>query len=47
MDDRKEKIFSLRLSKAEMQYLQETAAAKGWSVGGFIRWLIKQFKETR
>lgn len=40
MQEIKDKVFSIRLSKSEYEALKETAKCNGQTVGGYIRWIL-------
>ena len=40
MQDKREKVFSIRLTQIEMEYLKEQAKRMGQTVGGYIRWVL-------
>lgn len=40
MQDKRDKVFSIRLTQNEIEYLKEQAKKMGQSVGGFIRWVL-------
>lgn len=45
MQEIKDKVFSIRLSKNEYEVLKELAKRNGQTVGGYIRWIIFSKKE--
>ena len=45
MQEKREKVFSIRLTQSEIERLKETAKARGQTVGGYIRWIIFNNKE--
>ena len=45
MQEIKDKVFSIRLSKSEYEALKESAKCNGQAVGGYIRWIIFNNKE--
>lgn len=47
MQEVKDKVFSIRLSKSEYELLKEIAKSNGQTVGGYIRWIIFSKKEAR
>lgn len=47
MQEIKDKVFSIRLSKSEYQQLKETAMRNGQTIGGYIRWILFTEKEAR
>ena len=40
MQDKRDKVFSIRLTHTEMEYLKEQAKTMGQTVGGYIRWVL-------
>ena len=47
MQEKREKVFSIRLTQSEIEHLKETAEARGQTVGGYIRWVLFSKKEAR
>ena len=47
MQEIKDKVFSIRLSKSEYEALKESAKCNGQTVGGYIRWILFSKKEAR
>ena len=42
----RDKVFSLRLTQSEYQYLKETAKKNGQTVAGLIRLLMDNYREV-
>lgn len=43
----RDKVFSLRLTQSEYQYLKETAKKNGQTVAGLIRLLMDEYRKER
>ena len=47
MQEKRDKVFSIRLTQSEIEHLKETAQARGQTVGGYIRWILFSKKENQ
>ena len=47
MQEIKDKVFSIRLSKNEYEELRELAKSFGQTIGGYMRWILFSKKGER
>ena len=47
MQEKRDKVFSIRLTQREIQYLKEMAESRGQTVGSYIRWIIFSKNEVQ
>ena len=47
MKKNRDKVFSIRLSEGEFDYIKDQAESQGNTMSGYIRWIIRQDKEGK